>query len=165
LYENLSLVGRLTGHEAEAAQLADALAARVAAVADAVKGATTRPKVFYEIDASDPTKPWTTGPGTFMDTFIALAGGENVGAALSDAYAQISSEALVSQNPDIILLGDAAYGVTAESVGQRAGWEDLAAVKAGQVYPFDDNLASRPGPRLVDGLEALAGILHPELFN
>ncbi len=67
-------------------------------------------------------------------------------------------------NPAIIILGDSAYGTTADSVKQRAGWGGLAAVQNGQIYPFDDNLVSRPGPRLVDGLEALAKLLHPELL-
>jgi iron complex transport system substrate-binding protein len=47
-------------------------------------------------------------------------------------------------------------------VMERAGWEDLNAVKQGRVYPFNDDMASRPGPRLVDGLEALFGVLHPD---
>jgi iron complex transport system substrate-binding protein len=55
--------------------------------------------------------------------------------------------------------------VTAEAVGKRPGWEALRAVKNGSIYPFDDNLVSRPGPRLVDGLEAMAKLLHPELYK
>ena len=165
LYVNLAIVGQLTGHAEEAAKLADALKGRVAAVAGKVKGATAKPKVFYELDATDPAKPYTTGPGTFVDMLITLAGGENVGAVLKDQYAQISSEELVKQNPDIILLGDAAYGVTVESVGQRAGWGSIAAVKNQRVFVFDDNLTSRPGPRLVDGLETLAKLIHPESFK
>ena len=50
-------------------------------------------------------------------------------------------------------------------MAQRPGWKALTAVKNGQIFPFDDNLVSRPGPRLVDGLEALAKLLHPELFK
>ncbi len=165
LYENLIIVGQLTGHEAEARELADNLKARVDAAVEKASGADIQPKVFYEIDGSDPTRPWTSGPGTFMDAMIRLAGGENVGAALSEPFAQISSEELVKQDPDIIVLGDTNFGVTVESIAQRAGWETITAVKNGAVYPFDDNLASRPGPRLVDGLEALAALLHPELFK
>ncbi len=165
LYENIAIVGQLTGHEEEAAALVESLKARVAAVQEQVKNATTKPLVFYEIDGSDPTKPWTTGPGTFMDAMITMAGGRNVGAVLTEPFAQFSSEELVKQDPDIIVLGDTLFGVPVESVGQRAGWDAIAAVKNGAVYPFDDNLASRPGPRLVDGLEELAGLLHPELFK
>jgi len=69
------------------------------------------------------------------------------------------------QNPDFILLGDAAYGATPESVAQRAGWAELAAVQTNQVLPFDDNLMSRPGPRMIDAVEQLAHLLYPDLFN
>ena len=123
-----------------------------------------RPLVFYELDATDPANPWTTGPGTFIDAAIRLAGGRNVGAVLDGAWAQISIEALLEQNPDIILLSDAPYGVTPEAVAQRAGWDALKAVQEGKVYPFDPNLLSVPGPRLVEGLETLAVLLHPEVF-
>jgi iron complex transport system substrate-binding protein len=165
LYKNLAAVGQLTGHTPAAQVLTEDSKARIAAVAEKMKGATAKPKVFYELDATDPTKPFTPGPGTFVDMLITLAGGQNIGGALKDQWAQISSEELVAQNPDIILLGDAAYGITVESVGQRAGWAGLAAIKANAVYTFDDNLVSRPGPRLVDGLETIARLLHPELFK
>ena len=68
-------------------------------------------------------------------------------------------------NPEIILLGDAAYGMTPEQVAARPGWDAIAAVESGKILVFDDNLISRPGPRLVDALETLARLLHPELFE
>jgi iron complex transport system substrate-binding protein len=163
LYDNISIVGQLTGREQEAAALNDSLVARVNAVTGQLVGSGQRPKVFYEVDGSDPTKPWTTGRGTFIATVIALAGGDNVGSVLPEQYAQISSEELIQQNPEFIILGDSAFGVTPESIGQRPGWAAIAAVQKGQVYPFDDNLVSRPGPRLVDGLEAMAKILNPTI--
>jgi len=165
LYTNLETVGKLTGRSAEAAKLNEALKTRYAVVRQKLSQAKDAPAVFYEIDATDPTKPYTSGPGTFIDLVIGLAGGKNIGAALSSAFAQISSEELVKQNPDIIVLGDALYGVTPESVAQRPGWNALNAVKNNQVFAFDDNLISRPGPRLIDGLEQMAKLLHPELFK
>lgn len=165
LYANLLTVGALTGREAEAQTLADALKARVQAVTDKTASVSTKPNVFYELDATDPTKPFTVGPGTFMNTLLTLAGGSNVAGAVDNPYPQISSEELVKWNPEIILLGDAVYGVTPENVAARPGWEAIAAVKNNQIVAFDDNLASRPGPRLVDGLEVLARLLHPELFQ
>jgi iron complex transport system substrate-binding protein len=165
LYQNLETVGQLTGHTAEAQQLIDSIKARYQAVIQKIATSSLKPKIFYELDATDPTKPYTPGPGTFIDTLIDLAGGDNVGRALKDQYAQISSEELVKQNPDIILLGDAAYGISIESVKQRAGWSAIAAVKTDAIYTFDDNLVSRPGPRLIDGLETLAKLIHPELFK
>ena len=165
LYANLVTVGQMTGHELDAADLAASLQVRVAAVDSAVAGRNETPSVFYELDASDPAAPWTSGAGTFIDLLISRAGGQNAAAGLQGAFAQISIEELLVQDPAVILLGDAAYGITVESIGQRAGWSDLAAVQTGNVYPFDDNLVSRPGPRLVDALEELARLFHPDLFN
>jgi len=80
-------------------------------------------------------------------------------------WAQISLETLLLADPDYILLGDAMWGVTPESVAQRPGWDALSAVKESRVLPFDDNLIARVGPRQVDGLEALAELFHPDLFE
>jgi iron complex transport system substrate-binding protein len=164
LYGNLELVAKLTGRETEVAALVESLKARVKAVDDKLAGVTDKPVVFYEIDASDPNKPYTTGPGTFIDLLIVRAGGQNL-PGLTDAYPQVSLEQIVLANPAIILLGDALYGTTPESVAGRPGWSNIAAVQNNRVLPFDDNLVSRPGPRLVDGLETLAQAIHPELYK
>ena len=163
MYANLETVAKLTGHDA--GELVESLKARVAAVEEKIAPLSARPYVFYEIDASDPTKPWTYGPGTFGDLLIERAGGFNVGNVASDPYPQLSLEQIVVANPSIIILGDSMWGVTPESVLERAGWETIEAVKSSQIFPIDDNLISRPGPRLVDGLETLAKILHPGVFE
>lgn len=165
LYSNLSTVGLLTGRQAEADALIEELEARVEAVDSALGDVEQESSVFYELDASDPAAPWTAGSGTFIDQLIVRAGGVNVGAVLGGAYGQLSIEELIVQDPQIILLGDAAYGVTPETVAARAGWGSISAVQNQQLYPFDDNLVSRPGPRLVDALEELARLLHPDLFE
>ncbi len=165
MYKNLGTVAKLTGHEAEANTLVESLKKRVEAVTGKTAPLSTLPPVFYELDSTDPSAPYTAGPGTFINTLIDMAGGRNVGNSLKSPYAQISVEELLVQNPQVILLGDGAYGVTVESVTKRAGWEKIEAVKNGKIYTFDDNLVSRPGPRLVDGLETLAKLLHPELFK
>ena len=165
MYQNLKLVAKMTGHETEADKLVETLQGRVAAVEAKLASVTEKPSVFYELDSTDPNAPYTTGPGTFMDLLIGMAGGTNVGSVLSSPWAQISLEELVVQNPDLIVLGDSNYGVSADSVAARAGWADLSAVKEGAVYPFNDDLASRPTARMVDGLEELAKLIHPEQFE
>ncbi len=165
MYANLETVARLTGHVDETRALIQSLKARVAVVDAKLAGVSVRPSVFYELDATDASKPYTAGPGTFIDQMIQRAGGKNVASSLKDQYPQISLEELVVLNPDIILLSDSAYGETPEKVAARAGWGTLAAVKNGRVYPFDFHLLSLPGPRLVDGYEQLAKLLHPELFK
>ncbi len=166
VYNDIRAVGTLTGHS----QAADALIAdfqtRAAAVTAKTKDVAERPLVFYEVDATEPSKPWTAGPGSFIDQLITMAGGKNAGNILDDKYAQLSLEQLVAEDPDIIVLGSATFGgQTPELVAARPGWGGLKAVKNGAVYTFDDNLISRPGPRTIDGLEKLAQLIHPELYK
>jgi iron complex transport system substrate-binding protein len=161
----IQTLGQLSGHADEAQILVDALSARIAAVDEALAGANDIPSVYYELDASDPAKPYTPGPGTYYSNLIARAGGKNVGDAMKAEWAQISLENLLVADPQYIVLGDANWGVTPESLNERAGWETLTAVKQGNIIPFDDDLLARFGPRQVDGLEALAELLHPDLFK
>ncbi len=163
MYANLETVAQLTGHDASG--LVASLKARVAAVDEKIMPLSSRIPVFYEIDATDPSKPWTYGPGTFGDLLISRAGGYNIGGIASDPYPQISIEQVVAANPSVIILGDSMWGVTADSVKARPGWETIPAVQSDSIFPFDDNLVSRPGPRLVDGLEQLAKLLRPDLFE
>jgi iron complex transport system substrate-binding protein len=166
MYQNLRTVAQFVGQEDTTESLIVELSERVAAVEAVVANIEERPLVFYELDATDPNAPWTSGPGTFIDTLLTMAGGENVGSVLEGDWAQINLEELINQDPDIILLGDFLYGgITPDDVAARAGWESLSAVQNEQVFPFDDNIVGRPGPRLVEGLEELAKTLHPELFE
>ena len=164
MYSNLELVAQMTGRREEAAALIESLKARVAAVDEKIAPISSRPGVFYELDATDPSKPFTAGKGTFITQLIDRAGGYNIASDL-EGYPQLSLEQVVAADPAFIILGDARYGVSPESIAQRPGWENLSAVKNGQVLPFNDDLVSRPGPRLVDALEELAKMLRPELFQ
>jgi iron complex transport system substrate-binding protein len=166
LFNNLMTVAELTGCEIQAQSLVESLKNRVTAVEKKVAMIDQPLFVFYELDATEPNAPWTAGPGTFVDTLITMAGGVNLGGNLQGEWVQISVEEIVVQDPDVIVLGDYTWGgVTPEDVAARSSWDSLSAVKTGRVYPFDDNLVSRPGPRLVDGLEEMARLLYPDLFE
>jgi iron complex transport system substrate-binding protein len=164
ILSDIKLVGDVMNVEGEALRLVDSLQQRMDDVVESTANVASRPTVFYEIDASDQTKPWTVGPGSFADTLISLAGGQNI-IKEGGAYPQINLEKLLSADPDVVILGDYPY-VTPEQVKGRAGvWQELPAVKDGRVYAINDpSLTSRPGPRIIDGLEELARIIHPELF-
>jgi iron complex transport system substrate-binding protein len=164
-FKSIETIGVISGHDKQANQLVQGLRARVEEVTIILEGVKDKPTVYYELDASDATKPYTPGPNTFYTSLIDLAGGENIGAELDLDWAQISLEKLLVYDPDMILLGDAMWGVTPQSVAERDGWDSLSAISKGNILPFDDNLISRFGPRQVDGLEALARIFHPSLFN
>ena len=165
MYAMLRSVGTLSGHAPEADLLVKNLQQRAADLLAKLTVVKSRPSVFYELDATDPSKPYTPGPGTLYTNLIALAGGENIGTQLTTAWPQISLEQLLVDDPTYILLGDSNYGTTPEQVAKRASWQTLTAVKEGRVLPFDDNLLVRYGARLLDGLDALAKALHPEIFQ
>lgn len=165
LYENIKDIAYLAGREDQAAALVESLIIRVEGLSEKLQNVEKMPLVFYELDASDPSNPWTPGAGTFISYVIGQAKGLNLGDSLTGEWVQISSEALIVQNPDFILLADALYGITPESLAERAGWAEIKAVVDGNVYPFDPFILSVPGPRLIDGFEQVAEILHPEIFK
>ena len=123
-----------------------------------------RPRVYHEVDASDPSKLYTVGPGSFIADIIDVAGGTNVAARAGSAYPQLSPEEIVRADPEVIVLADADYGMTVDAVSARPGWAQITAVRTKHVYPITDSLVSRPGPRVADAAEAYAKLLHPELF-
>ncbi len=164
LFTNLEELGRLTGHESEAAALAEALRARVEAVIEITTG-TEPVKVYYEVDGTDPTAPWTTGAGTFQDVLITLAGGENIAADI-EGWGQLNLEELITRNPDVMIFEQGVWvPTTVDNVVERTGWGDISAVVNGTIVGIDTNWIGRPGPRLVDALEAIAKSLHPDLFE
>ena len=165
LFESILMIGELIGKTSEAEELTAQLSDRAAEIEAVMAEAKEKPLVFYEIDATDPSKPWTAGKGTFISKLIQMAGGINIGDELDGDWIQISLEELLTKDPEIILLGDSMYGSTAEAAAGRTGWDSISAVQNGKLYEFDDNLVTRPGPRLVEGYELIARMLHPELFS
>ncbi|MDQ4036638.1 MAG: ABC transporter substrate-binding protein [Chloroflexota bacterium] len=157
---DIELVGTALGRDDAARVLVDGMEARIEAVEEAVAGLDA-PRTFYEVGVFEGTI-YTAGEGSFLASLIETAGGEPItGDALSTA---IELEELVAADPELILLGDATYdpSITAESIAQRPGWETMTAVADGRVMVMtEDVVITRPGPRIVDGLEALAGAIHP----
>ena len=165
LFGNIMDIAVLTGTEDVAGEVINSLTDRVSERDDKLASVDDIPLVFYELDASDPANPYTPGAGTFISFIISRAKGLNLGDSLEGEWVQVSSEELLAQNPDTILLADYLYGITPEIVAERAGWSEIKAVVDGEIYPFDPFVLSVPGPRLVDGFEQVAEILHPEVFD
>ena len=157
--KNIQLIGSATGD----GSAATALAASMTADFDAIRSATAgleHPKVFYEIDAT--SKIFTAATGSLLEEMLKSAGADPITTGSPTAY-DIAIETLVQADPTLILLGDAAYGVTPEQVKARPGWDSISAVKSGNIKAVDDIVITRPGPRLVEGLRALAVAIHPDL--
>jgi len=162
----IGALGRLFGTaEAADAITTDMLARRDAVVA--ALGDAPRPRVYEELDASDPDKPFVAGPNGFYGQLIDVAGGTNVFGDLPGDVGQVGAEIIVARDPEIIILTDADLPFnpqTPEMVAARPGWAVINAVQNDAIYPVSGSLLSTPGPRLIDGLEALAAILHPDLY-
>jgi iron complex transport system substrate-binding protein len=97
---------------------------------------------------------------------IRLAGGINIAANASNEYPELTPEFIIAQNPQVIVYTVGPMTTTiASDFAARSGWSITFAVSHDKIYSIDDNLVSRYGPRVVDGLEQLAEIIHPELFT
>lgn len=167
IVDSISLAAEVTGKAKEGKRLVEDMEATITRVADSVKDAT-KVKVFFIVDATDPNSPWTAGPGSFIDDIINMAGGENVAASATGDWVQISTEEIVNSDPDIIIIQTMMGGVPTvakEVLEEHLVWKQMTAVKQDRIYFIDGDIVSRPGPRIVQGLEEMAKIIHPELFE
>jgi len=168
VYADIELVGAALGRADAAGELVSSMEARVADVVAAVEGAD-RPLTLYEVFHAEGTT-YTAGDGSFLASLLELAGATPL---VGDAQGVIDAEALVAADPELILLGTASYDpsladpeAALDAVRARAGWGELRAVRDCAVIPYrDDITTTRPGPRVVDGLEALARAIHPDRFE
>ena len=160
VYAHIELLGRLTGEGDSAAAIVGEMRERIEQVAQAVSDAEARPRVFYELSPD----LYTVSPETFIGSLIALAGGENVAAGATSPFPQLSAEAVIEADPEVVLLSDHEAGESAETVAARPGWDGVSAVVTGRISPVDPDLLNRPGPRLAEGIEAVARALYPDRF-
>ncbi|MBI2781718.1 MAG: ABC transporter substrate-binding protein [Chloroflexi bacterium] len=151
-------IGQAVGLADAASTLSDSISSDLYDLSTLAGSVDEEPRVFYEIDVTGGiyTPPADSIYGEMFD----LA---NASLISGDANYSISLEKLVAADPEVILLGDGAYGVTAAQVKARAGWGGMTAVKDGRIVVVDDIVITRPGPRLVEGLKALIKAIHPDL--
>lgn len=119
-------------------------------------------KVFYEI-WHDPLM--AAGAGSFIDSLINLANGTNVASDAEGAYPSYDIEQLVVNDPEVYLTANDSPDKTVDSISARPGYENISAIKNGDIHILDGNISSRPGPRIVEGLELVARAIHPEVFE
>jgi len=159
-YDDIARTTRLLGQILDLRSEAESLVARIQQQVYAVetKAATTkdRPTVYYEID---PT-PYTVGPDSFIGVLIAKARGINIVPKELGAFPQISPELVVQKNPAVIVITHPGLA----DLKKRAGWSGLKAIQTGRICDFsspaDDDVLSRPGPRVAEGLKLLVACFH-----
>ena len=155
---HLLRLGTLLGREERAAAAVDSLDRALAEVAAAVAG--REPVSVYYSVWHDP--PQTTGPGTFIDEVISLAGGRNIFADASRGWPVVSVEAVLQRAPDVLVIPGGAPGAEEVPWLGAPGWRELEAVRTGRYLLVDGDLFNRPGPRVAEAAAHLASFLHGE---
>jgi len=161
IMDTITRLGSLLHAEQTAAALVSDMEKRIGQVQARVKNMPDRPRVFFQIDA-EPL--FSAGTDTFIHELIELAGGINTTAG-EVSYPRYSWEDIIVLQPEIVLISSMAGGLAPEYLlNSWKKWNLLSAVKNDQIFVVDAELFERPTPRLVNGLEVIAAIIHPELF-
>ena len=156
----MKMIGFVVGRENEVAQVISGIENRMAVIEKKIENISkeNRPLVYYESGVVGRT----VGPGTFTNEMIFVAGGINIASDESDKYPLLSSEPIILENPDVIVV--VSHGADVEEIKNRAGWQEIDAVKKNQVYKIESSWVS-PTPRMILGLEQFAKWFHPNLFE
>jgi iron complex transport system substrate-binding protein len=155
---DLELLGRVTGHPEEAIAYAAGMDARIDEIVAELPEADAPPKVFHEVD----NLLYTAGPGSFVGDLYEILKVENIAEATGEPFPQMTQEAIIEAAPDVIVLADEEAGESAETVSARPGWDAIPAVQDRRIYAVDPDIVSRPGPRVIEALETLSGLLYEE---
>lgn len=155
-------IGRLLGADKEARSLVSDMKARLDRVAALVSTTSSKPRVFFQIGISPIV---SAGSNTFIHELIVRAGGKNIAGNLT-GYPRFSKEEVLSLSPDIFIVTSMERQEVFERViDEWRQWPDMPAVKKNRIYLVDSDLFDRPSPRLIDALEKLVRLIHPELFK
>jgi iron complex transport system substrate-binding protein len=158
--DDIKLIGSAIGEDQAAVAMTNTMQQNIDATSQAV-ASLPKPRVFYEIGYQPDI--YAPAPDSFVADMVNLAGGNPITTSDPSVFS-IPLEQLVVADPQVIVLGDAAYpgGPCPADVAKRSGWGTMTAVKQSEIRPVDDIVVTRPGPRLADGLALLALAIHPD---
>ncbi|MED4271926.1 ABC transporter substrate-binding protein [Geobacillus stearothermophilus] len=160
VYASIDLIGKATGTTDKAKQVIDEMKEKLAKIKEKAKQIPADKQANVWIEVSPPPQIYTAGKGTFMDEMLQVISAKNVAGSL-EGWPMVTEEKAVAYKPDVIIT---TYG-GAKQVFARAAWKDVPAVKNKRVYDVNTDLVSRPGPRLVEGVEELAKAVYPDVFK
>jgi iron complex transport system substrate-binding protein len=163
VYDSINMIGKATGETEKAAEIIKGMKEKLAEIKDKAKNIKEKKKVFVEVSPSP--EIYTTGKNTFMDEMLKTINAENI-ASDQAGWIKIDQEAMIKRNPDVIITTYGFYVKNpTEQVLKRKGWENVNAVKNKQVFDVNSDQVTRPGPRIVEGVEDLAKAIYPEVFK
>lgn len=160
-YKTIETIGQATGKTEEAEAIVDEMKAKVEEVITKTQAVENKKRVFVE--TSDAPEIYAPGKNTFMQEMLDMIGAENI--VTGEGWVMISPEEIVNQDPDVIIVMYSYVPDIVESVKKRDGFSNVTAVKEDAVVQVDENLTSRTGPRLAQGLEEVARAIYPEAFG
>ena len=164
---DITLLGKITGQNQNATAIVDSMQSRVDEIMAKTSG-LDKPGVYVEYYV-DKNGYSSYGAKSYINELIGMAGGVNVFAGFQGQYVTTSTEEVLMANPQIIIISKGVMsslsGITPDSIQARESWNSIDAVKNGKIYEVDEALITIWGPRIVNGLEALSQVVHPEVFN
>ena len=154
--EEIKALAKLTGHGEKCAELEAKYNSVLAEIQARTQGQKFRPTVYYEIWA---TPFISAGKKSFINNLIELAGGKNIFSDIENSYPTVSEEAIISRNPDFIIITEKST-FTENDIKNRRGWQNISAVKDNKIFSVNDDIFSRSGPRIFQALQILNGIFY-----
>ena len=162
VYDSIEMIGKATGTQVESEKLVEDMRTNIKEIQKkaAVIKEEEKKTVYIEVD---PTL-FAAGKNTFMDEMLSIIHAKNM--VTEEGWPQMNEEAIIAGNPDVIITTYGFYTDNAvEQVLSREGWQDINAIKNKQVVDVHSDKVTRPGPRLVEGVEELAKAVYPDIFN
>lgn len=176
VYEEIIQIGKITGRQKKADEVVNTIKQKIQNVSKKIEHTENTPKVYFEIS----NNPYmSVGKKSFINDLICASGGKNIFDSIQSAYPIVSQEAIIAQNPNVIIhtMEDVqgsknAQGNTISNrnisvrdayttqIFLRAGWNEISAIKNAQIYFVDPDIFTRPGPRMCDAIEILYSILY-----
>ena len=162
ILQSIIHIGQVVNRDREASGIIEGMRRRSQRVIELTKN-LPRPKVFVQIGDAPIV---TVGKGSFADDLLRLAGGENIAGKEKEVYPRFGMEEILKRSPEVIVISSMnPKGDYQKILQEWTRWKTIPAVKNGHIYLIDSDLLDRPSPRIIDGLEELARVLHPERFK
>jgi iron complex transport system substrate-binding protein len=159
ILQSIGHIGQVVNRDTKAKTIIEEMRKRKQKVVELTQG-LSRPKVFIQIGDAPMV---TVGKGSFADDLIRIAGGENIAGKEKEVYPRFGMEEILKRSPEVIVISSMnPKGDYQKILHEWTRWKTLPAVKNGRIHLIDSDLLDRPSPRIIDGLEEIARVLHPE---
>ncbi|MGD6818816.1 ABC transporter substrate-binding protein [Metabacillus sp. 113a] len=165
VYESMEMIGKAAGELEKSKEMAAGMKEEIASIKEKASSISEDDKKSVFVEVSPSPEIYTAGKDTFMNDILMTVGAKNA-AADQSGWPKMSEEAIVKLNPDVIVTTYGYYSPNPiDQVTGREGWDSVTAVKEKAVFDVHSDKVTRPGPRLVEGVEELANAIYPDVFS